>query len=252
MARSLTDKIIMHFSSALIPGKLIRRYKRFLAEVQLEDGSIVTAHCPNTGAMTGLIYPAAEVWLSKAEHTQGRKLGYTWQLSRDQNGQLVGANPGLANQLVAEALAEQRIFPLCHYDVIKREVRYGNNCRVDFVLTSTTAAIPPCYVEVKNVHWRRNDLDTAACAAFPDAVTARGTKHLRELANLTGARAVVLYVVQRNDCDSFRVAADIDPVYAQAVSAVAGAVEFMAYSCVVEVCGITLHQPLDQPLAFNL
>ena len=194
----------MRFPLPLRRATLLTRYKRFLSDHRFEDGSTVTAHVANPGAMTGLIDEGLETWLSPAA-TRKRKLPFSWEMVRIGDG-LVGVNTGWPNRLAADAIEAGAIPPLAGYDTIRREVAYGTRSRVDFLLEAEDR--PPCYVEVKNVHLKRGP-----AAEFPDSVTARGTKHLRELAAVAqgGARAVMLYIVQREDCDSFTLAADIRP-----------------------------------------
>ena len=231
----------MKFSQRLIPGTLVRRYKRFLSDIELADGEIVTAHCPDPGSMIGLDAPGSSVWVSRATNPS-RKLAYSWELIRV-DGHLVGINTSLPNALVEEALRAKRIPELAGYRAIRREVPYGRNSRVDFFLEDDAKG--ECYVEVKNVHLKRGP-----AAEFPDSVTARGTKHLHELMDMVdqGARAVMMYVVQRDDCDSFAIAADIDPVYAEALDrALDKGVEAISYQCRVSLEAIELEKPL--PLA---
>ena len=187
----------MQFPLPLRRATLIRRYKRFLSDHRLDDGTAVTAHVANPGAMTGLVDEGFETWLSPAANPK-RKLAWSWELVRAEGG-LVGVNTGWPNRLAAEAIAADAIPALAGYDGMRREVAYGAGSRVDLLLEAD--ARPPCYVEVKNVHLKRGPV-----AAFPDSVTARGTKHLRELAAVAegGARAVMLYIVQRADCEAFR------------------------------------------------
>ena len=228
----------MRWPAPLIPGRLVRRYKRFLADVLLEDGGEVTVHCPNPGRMLGLDAPGAPVWVSRAGNPR-RALPFTLELVQA-NGGLVGINTLHPNRLVEEAVAAGAIAELRGYDVIRREVRYDERCRVDLLLRG--ADRPDCFVEVKNVHLKR-----AAGAEFPDAVTARGVKHLGALARQVGAgaRAVVVYVVQRTDCADFRIAADIDPVYAASFNAaLEGGVEAVCYGCAVDLEGVRLTAPL--------
>ena len=186
----------MKFNQPLRPARLLKRYKRFLADVVLEDGREVTVHCPNPGSMMGLSDPDSEVWLSPAP--PGRKLPFGWELIRV-GDHLVGINTAWPNRLTEEALAAGRIEALSGYAARRREVPYGENSRIDLLLEAPDR--PPCYVEVKNVHLKR-----PAGAEFPDCVTKRGAKHLRELSAMVAAghRAVMLYVVQRTDCDRFR------------------------------------------------
>lgn len=220
----------MRFSPPLIPGHLVRRYKRFLADIQLQGGELVTAHCPNPGAMTGLADPKMAVWLSDSAKPS-RKLRYTWELvdaGGSPGGSLVGVHTGRANAIVAEALAAGRIPALAGYGEIRREVRYGRNSRIDFLLQG--AERPSCHLEVKSVTLKRG----SETAEFPDAVTARGAKHLDELCEVAagGGRAVMLFLVQRSDCRRLAIAGDIDPVYARAFErARAHHVEVLCFGC---------------------
>ena len=229
----------MKFANTLIPGRLVKRYKRFFADVELETGEIVTAHCANTGAMTGIKAPGLPVWLSRSDNPK-RTLKYTWELV-EAEGTTIGALPNLANVLAEEAVNGGVIAELTGYDSLRREVKYGTNSRIDLLLEGGGKL--PCWVEVKNVHWQRGP----GIAEFPDGVTSRGAKHLVELAGQAGAgeRAVQLFVVQRGDCDVLRPAADIDPVYAQTLreSAAAG-VEVLAYACDVSPEAVTITRPM--------
>lgn len=227
----------MRFAEPLIPGRLVRRYKRFLCDVALSAGETVTAHCPNPGAMLGLDRPRAEVWLARAR--PGTRLAYRWELVRV-GRRLVGINTQRPNALVEEALGAGRIPELSGYASRRHEVPYGRRSRIDFLLE--TAGRAPCYVEVKNVHLKRAD-----AAEFPDSVTARGTRHLNELAEAVaaGARAVMFYVVQRADCRRFAIASDLDPAYAAAFEhARAAGVEALCYACTVGRAGISIEAPL--------
>src|SRR5438876_8292194 len=173
----------MHFPSPLIPATLIRRYKRFLADVALPSGEETIVHVANPGAMTGLAAPGARVFLSKSANA-ARKLPLSWELVEVDLGvgrELVGINTANPNVLAAEAIAAKLVPELCGYSTIRREVRYGRNCRVDFLLEHPQRA--PCYLQIKNVHLMRR----AALAEFPDCVTARGAKHLDELAGMAAA-----------------------------------------------------------------
>ncbi len=228
----------MEFDEPLLRATLVRRYKRFLSDHMLETGEFVTAHCANPGSMLGLVEAGAETWLSPARNP-ARKLRYTWELVRAGRG-LVGINTMRPNVLAAEAVADGTIAELAGYATTRREVRYAGNSRIDLLLEALGR--PPCYVEVKNVHFRRG-----GPAEFPDSVTARGVKHLRALAAMVeeGARAVMLYVVQREDCAAFTLAADIDPAYAAAYAeARARGVEALCYACRLTPEAIRITRPL--------
>ncbi|MDH3739915.1 MAG: DNA/RNA nuclease SfsA [Alphaproteobacteria bacterium] len=233
----------MQFPDPLLRGTLIKRYKRFLADVTLAgDGdadSVVTAHCPNPGSMMGLSSPGSEVWLSPARNPE-RKLRYTWELLRF-DSRLVGINTAHPNKLVEEAIADGVIAELSGYDSVRREVRYGKNSRIDLLLAG--AGRPDCFVEIKNVHLKRDPPGDRGAAEFPDSVTKRGAKHLVELSDMVAAgnRAVMVYVVQREDCDYFTLADDIDPTYAETFAkARAAGVEAICYTCKITVDGIHL------------
>ena len=214
----------MRFPTPLVPARLIRRYKRFLADMVLADGTEVTAHCPNSGSMMGLSEPGASCWLEPVAGP-GRKLPYAWRLVVLEGGHMAGIDATLPNRLVAEALRQGRIPALAGYPEVRAEQRYGTRSRVDFLLQGPQGR---AFVEVKNVHLRRS----GDWAEFPDCVTARGAKHLDELSAVAAAgdRAVLLDVVQRTDCARFRLAGDLDPGYARAAArARAAGVEFLAH-----------------------
>jgi sugar fermentation stimulation protein A len=228
----------MRWPHPLIPGRLIRRYKRFLADVALATGGEVTVHCPNPGRMLGLDAPGSRVWLSEGANPL-RKLPLTLELV-EADGGLVGINAMHPNRLVEEAIRVGRIEELAGYREIRREVCYDGGSRIDLLLREPGR--PDCYVEVKNVHLRR-----ATAAEFPDCVTARGARHLAALRRQVGAgaRAVLVYVVQRTDCAAFAVAEDIDPAYAGVYrSALAGGVEALCRACTISLEGIELAVPL--------
>jgi len=201
----------MRFQTPLVPARLIRRYKRFLADVLLEDGREVVAHCPNPGAMLGLADPGMRIWLEPNDDPK-KKLKFGWRLAELENDHLAGIDTAVPNRVVREALESRLIPALADYGTVRPEVKYGQNSRVDFLLSEDGS--PDVYVEVKNVHLRRDgDL-----AEFPDCVTERGAKHLVELSNMVaeGHRAVMLYLVQRTDCARFTLARDLDVAYAAA------------------------------------
>lgn len=231
----------MQFPEPLIPGRLERRYKRFLSDIRLEDGAQAVAHCANPGSMLGLATPGARVWLSPSDNPK-RKLRWSWELVEvpsEDGDTLVGINTGRANALVAEALAAGRIPELAGYHGLRREVRYGTGSRVDFLLEGDTA----CYLEIKSVTLKRRP----GLAEFPDAVTARGKRHLAELAAMVqeGHRAVLLFLAQRGDCERVAVAEDIDPAYAGAFAeARAAGVEILCYNCSLTPAGIEVERRL--------
>jgi len=232
----------VRFDQPLTKARLIQRYKRFLADVEMADGSVVTAHVANPGAMTGLAEPGSEVWLSRSPNPK-RKLPWSWELISIGDG-LACVNTGHPNQVAFEAIAAGAIPELAGYGEIRREVKYGANSRIDLLLAGSGR--PTCYVEVKAVTLKQGD---AAC--FPDSVTARGTKHLGELAERVrlGDRAVMLYLVQRGDCSLFRPAGWIDPAYAAALRrATAEGVETLCYACRLSLNGIEIDRALPLEL----
>ena len=229
----------MQFPDPLIHGTLLRRYKRFLADILLDTGEEVTAHCANPGAMLGLNQIGSEVWLSPSRNPK-RKLKYSWELMQADGG-LVGINTAHPNGLVEEAILEIMVKELDGYDSMRRELKYGKNSRVDILLGAESK--PDCYVEVKNVHLMRQP----GLAEFPDSVTKRGAKHLVELGEMAraGNRAVMFYLVQRTDCDRFSIAADIDPTYAiELEKAMVQGVEAICYDCTIYTEGIEVRAPL--------
>jgi sugar fermentation stimulation protein A len=233
----------VHFPQPLIEGRLVQRYKRFLADVELADGAVITAHCANPGAMLGLVAPGNRVFLSRSQNPL-RKLAYSWELVEvalaGEPPQLVGINTSRPNALVAEALAGSRLSPLLGYERTRAEVKYGRNSRIDFLLESGHR--PRCYVEVKNCHFMR----AAGLAEFPDCIAARSAKHLNELTDMVraGARAVLVYVIQMR-ADRFDVARDIDPAYDAAFRrALAAGVESYAYTCRITPEETTIDVPI--------
>ena len=233
----------MRFSSTLIEATLARRYKRFLADVVLPSGEVMTVHVANPGAMTGLDRPFSRIWLSDSGNTL-RKYPHTWELVETDLGsgpEIVGVNTAQPHQLVADALEASLIPELRNYPTIRREVKYGENSRVDFLLDDPTRR--PCYLEIKNVHLMRKP----RLAEFPDSVTVRGAKHMRELAGVlaSGARAVLLFVIQIPSAERFSVARDVDPGYAAAFDrARALGVEVLAWRCKVTLDGIEIAAPV--------
>jgi sugar fermentation stimulation protein A len=233
----------MQFTRPLIEGRLVRRYKRFLADVELGDGQAVVAHCPNPGSMQTCAVPGGPVWVSH-HNNPARKLAYTWELA-EVDGAMVCVNTALANDIVYEALSQSAIAELCGYEAIRREVRYGLQSRIDFLLSR---AGEQCYVEVKSVtlHGGRE------VAAFPDSVTARGTKHLEELMTMVaqGHRAVLLFCCNRSDARSVRPADEIDPLYGHTLRrAAAAGVQILAYRSDITPSGIALSEavPVNLP-----
>lgn len=234
----------MKFDTPLVPATLIRRYKRFLADVTLDDGREVTVHCANPGGMLGLKQAGAKIWLEPNDNPK-RKLRYSWKYIELENGHRAGIDTAIPNKVVGEALRLGQIAELAAYKSVKAEVKYGQSSRIDFLLTQS--GLPDAYVEVKNVHFRR----TQDWAEFPDSVTARGAKHLAELSDMVrqGHRAFMLYLVQRTDCGRFRLAADKDPTYARAYEQARHVgVEMLCYAARMDMSGITLATalPVDQ------
>ena len=231
----------MDFTQTLISGRLVRRYKRFLADVILDgDGSEITAHCANPGSMLGLNAPGSRVYLSRSDNP-ARKLPLSWEII-EADGVLVGISTAHPNRLVEEAILAGSVPGLSGYPQLRREVKYGVNSRIDILLEAPDR--PRCYVEVKNVHLMRQP----GLAEFPDSVTARGAKHLRELSDMVrdGHRAVMVYLVQRPDCDRLAMARDIDPAYAEAlVEARAAGVEVIAIGCSVTPEAIRVNRVVE-------
>lgn len=228
------------FAPPLVEGRLVRRYKRFLADVRLGDGSVVVAHCGNTGSMMGLCEPDSPVWIAPQD-SPSRKLAWSWEIASEADV-LVGINTQLPNRLVADGVHGSAFEALRGYGSVRREVRYGTNSRIDLLLTDHPDDPRPCYVEIKNVTLVRGGV-----ARFPDAVTARGLKHLNELTQVVagGGRALMFYLVQRGDAEAFGPAVDIDPAYAMGLSrAHAAGVEILAWQATVTPELIGLAHPL--------
>lgn len=238
----------MRFQTPLVPATLIRRYKRFLSDMRLEDGQEVTAHCPNPGGMLGLKDPGIKVWLEPNDDPK-KKLKFGWRLIEHDDGQFTGIDTAMPNRVVAEALAARQIAELVAYGSVRPEVKYGKASRIDFLLSEP--GLPDAYVEVKNVHFRRQD----DWAEFPDSVTARGAKHLAELSDMMaqGHRAVMLYLVQRTDCTRFKLAADYDPTYARAFEAARSVgVEMLCYGTSISTEGVWIGAPLPVDAAAQI
>ncbi len=221
----------------LIHGKLIKRYKRFLADIILDDGQEITAHVPNSGAMTSCIEPNCDVWLTFHDNPK-RKLKYTLELTKmDKN--LICTNTGVANKIAIEAIENGIIKELQGYSSLKPEQKYGQNSRIDILLENENEN-EKCYVEVKSVSLRIDDY-----LAFPDAVTSRGTKHLNELYEMTlqGHRAVMLYIIQRTDDLPFRLAKEIDKKYFEAFNEVTNkGVEVLVYQSSIDFENIKINK----------
>ncbi|QKV17792.1 DNA/RNA nuclease SfsA [Oricola thermophila] len=216
----------MKFPAPLVPGRLERRYKRFLADVHLEDGTFVTCAVPNTGSMMGLTDPGSRVWLSTSDNPK-RKYRHTLEIV-EADGTMVGVNTGLPNRLVEEAIRAGMIADLADFAELKREQKYGMKSRIDILLSDPAKGL--AYVEVKNVHMMR----IPGLAEFPDTVTARGARHLDEMADMVraGHRAAMVYLVQRSDCSELRLCRDLDPAYCAAFDRAASAgVEAFAIRC---------------------
>ena len=216
----------MRFPSPLVEGRLLRRYKRFLADVEFADGSVATVHVANPGSMIGLTAEGSRVLVSPSQNP-ARKLSWSLELI-EADGTLVGVNTAHPNRLVADAIADGAIAELTGYAGLKREVAYGKNSRIDILLTGGER--PDAYVEVKNVHMSRRP----PRAEFPDSVTARGAKHLDELSAMVraGSRGVMVYLVHRADSTDFTLAREIDPAYAAAFDRARDAgVEMLVYGC---------------------
>lgn len=232
----------MRFQTDLVPARLTRRYKRFLADCVLENsGAEITAHCANPGSMMGLADPDTRVWLEPNDDPK-KKLKFGWRLVEHDNGHFTGVDTSLPNRALKAALQTQSLPPFAAYDVIRPEVKYGQNSRIDFLLQAQ--GLPNVYLEVKSVTLSRQQ----GLAEFPDSVTTRGAKHLDELAKMVAAghRAVMLYLVQRTDCNRFSLAEDIDPTYAAAYrTARAAGVETLCYGTNISPEAITVAETLE-------
>ena len=230
----------MRFQTPLEPAVLIRRYKRFLADIRLEDGREVTAHCANPGSMMGLAEPGTRIWVEPNDDPK-KKLKYGWRLVDHGNGHFTGVDTSVPNRALRAALEAGAIPELAGYAQVRPEVKYGQGSRIDFLLQGSGR--PDAYVEVKSVTLMR----APGVAEFPDAVTARGAKHLGELSDMAraGHRAVMFYLIQRTDAHGFRLAEDIDPAYAAAFAAArAAGVEVLAYDTAISPEGVELGGPV--------
>lgn len=239
----------MLFDRPLVPAVLIQRYKRFLFDAVLEDGRQITGSCPNTGSMRGLTTPGSRIWLSEHD-SPTRKYQHMFEMIEVGNT-VVGINTGLPNRLAEEAIKAGQIGDLHLYATLQREQKYGRNSRIDILLSDPERG--RAYVEVKNVHFSR----TAGLGEFPDSPTVRGAKHLEELGDMVdeGHRGIMIYLIQRDDCATFRICDDLDPVYAAAYRrAIQRGVEVFAVKCRVSPQQIAPDGliPMDEPACADL
>ena len=228
----------MNFKEILISGELVKRYKRFFVDVKIAN-RIITAHCPNTGSMMGLLKKGNKVWLSKSKNPK-RKLKYTLQIIQD-NKTKVGVNTHLTNKLVLEALQKKNIKELKNFDITKQEVKFGENTRFDFLIAAKSRK---AFLEVENVTLSRKK----GLAEFPDAITSRGLKHIVELlkAKDKGYEVYLLYIIQRDDCNKFELAKDIDNEYYELlVKAVKKKLNILCYDCKFSTKGIKLNRKIN-------
>lgn len=236
----------MDFAKPLVPATLVKRYKRFLADCRLADGTEVTAHCANPGSMLGLAVPGTRVWLEPNDDPK-KKLAYGWRLVEHGNGHFTGVDTSIPNRMLKAALEAREVPALAGYTEVQAEVKYGERSRVDFLLRAEGQ--PDAYVEVKSVTLCRRP----GVAEFPDAVTARGARHMLELALMKkqGHRSVLFFLVQRTDASEVRLAEDIDPYYAEAfATAYAAGVEVVAHSTNISPKAVSLgpHLPFIPPM----
>lgn len=230
----------MKFDPPLQPATLLKRYKRFLADVELETGELMTVHCANPGSMMGLKEEGARVWISDSQNPK-RKLRYSWELVELPNDAMACINTARPNHIVHDAIRANAIPELAGYESCRPEVKYGTGSRIDLLLEDKKK--PPCYVEIKSVTLSREP----GKAEFPDSTTARGTKHMEELARraVDGDRAVVFFLVSRTKTDHFTPAEDIDPAYGAALrNAIASGVEAICYCCRIDPTEIVLDHPI--------
>jgi sugar fermentation stimulation protein A len=227
----------MKFKESLLQGNLVKRYKRFFVDIKYNN-KIITAHCPNTGSMMGLLSENNVVFFSKTEDPN-RKLKYTLQIIKTRN-KLVGVNTHLTNKIILEALENKKIKSLIKYNIIKKEVKFSEKTRFDFLISNNKKK---CFVEIKNVTLSRE----GKVAEFPDSPTSRGLKHLNDLclAKQKGFEAYILYLVQRNDCESFKIATDIDQKYKFALDkALKSGVKLLCYDCKITNDEIKVHKEI--------
>ncbi len=228
----------MKFKEELLQGSLIKRYKRFFADIKYNNNTI-TAHCPNSGSMMGLINKGNKVWFSESNNPE-RKLKYTLEIIEVKN-EKVGINTFLTNKIVFEALDNKKISSFVKFENINREVKFSDNTRFDFLLTNNKEK---CFLEVKNVTLLREK----KMAEFPDAITSRGTKHLNELCKAKGEgyQSYILYLIQRDDCVSFKIAEDIDKKYKDAFNkAIKNGVKILCYDCKLSNEEIKLNKQIN-------
>lgn len=236
----------MEFATPLIPARLIRRYKRFLADVTLPDGREVVAHCPNPGSMLGLADAGMKIWLEPNDDPR-KKLKYGWRLVDHENGHFTGIDTSVPNKALKAALMDHAVEGLPPYDLVRPEVKYAEGSRIDFLLSGQGA---DTYVEVKSVTLMRK----AGLAEFPDCVTARGAKHLCALSQMVaeGHRAVMLYLIQRTDCAALSMSADIDPAYVRAFDLASEAgVQVLVFDCAIDPNGVTIRRAIPFQDAFG-
>lgn len=229
----------MKWPSPLVKGTLLKRYKRFLSDIELESGEVVVAHCANPGSMLGLKDPGLTAWLS-TNNDPKRKLKFSLEILEVDSGP-VGINTAWPNRIAEEAILAGEVQELAGYESLRREVKYGENSRIDLLLEDSQKGL--AYVEIKNVHLMRE----AGLAEFPDSVTTRGAKHLRELTNMVqeGHRAVMFYLIQRTDCEMVSIARDIDPTYGEELDkALSAGVEVICYDCSIALDEIKLNREL--------
>ena len=228
----------MEFKERLFHGTLVKRYKRFFVDINYKK-KIITAHCPNTGSMMGLLNKGNKVWFSKSNNAK-RKLKFTLEII-EVGKNLVGINTFLTNKIVFEALNLKKIKSLIQFNNIKTEASFSNNTRFDFLISNNKKK---CFLEVKNVTLVRKE----KVAEFPDAITSRGTKHLKELINATknGFQSYILYLIQREDCESSKIAKDIDEDYKNAFDmAINAGVKILCYDCKISHEGVKINSQID-------